>query len=985
MNSRHQHSVVLLVILCLPCVSSGQDPVSFQRDVRPILSNHCFACHGTDAESRAADLRLDQRSSALESGAIVPGRPDESPLIDRIHSTDDAEIMPPAETQKPLTEQQREILRRWISQGADYEAHWAFSPLQTPLVPSTESDPWCRNPIDAFVLRKLQQSGLNPSPAADRATLVRRLYQDLLGLLPTPDEADAFLNDSSPDAWEKLVDRLLDSPHYGERWGRHWLDQARYADSNGYTIDGPRVMWPYRDWVISALNRDLPFDQFTIEQLAGDLLPEPALSQLVATAFHRNTMINQEGGVKPDQFRHEALIDRVNTTGAVWLGLTVGCAQCHSHKYDPISHEEYYQLYAFFNAAADANNVSRTVEVRQEQMFGWSDQQQKDLDELTALQKELQSLEKSASNSAPLNTLKWDWQQAEVLSVGASASSILKILPDGTLLTRTQPDAKDTLSVRLATPEQPSDPQKITGVRLRLLTHPDLPSNGPGTASNGNLVLTEILLQSGLDEHHFSLAWADHSQPGYAVAGAVDRDPKSGWAINISGQDRERGIRMNAPHEAIFALSKPVAATESAVSVVLKHELNENYLTGHFALDLSTSTAALEMGETSSAARLAEVQHRIEELQAMLPGKGEAVRQMVMSDQANPPETWLLERGDFLSPDRERGALQPAVPTAVAGSTEPGPFRNRLDLANWLVSPENPLTARVTANRIWGQYFGRGLVETENDFGFQGSVPSHPDLLNWLASEFRRNNWSLKQLHRTIVLSATYRQTSSLQNTDAIKADPENYLLGRQSRFRVEAEIVRDLALSASGLLNPRIGGPPTHLPQPEGVYNFTQNRKSWPVPDGPERFRRTMYVMFYRSAPYPLLSTFDAPDFSTVCTRREKSNTPLQSLTMANDEVFTELADGIAARVLQQSSLQSDADRCRALFRLCLTRQPQDQEITVLLNHHSRALSRFVSSAEDAAAVLSRPIEGVDAPQQAAWLSVARVLLNTDEFLTRN
>ncbi len=984
----HRYSLQIFIPVCLIVLSpslSAQKAVSFQRDVRPILSNHCFACHGTDEAARAADLRLDRREDALAAGVIVPGNPAESPLVQRIHSSDADEIMPPPDTGKPLDEQQKATLAQWIQQGAEYEAHWAFSPISAPEIPSTRSDAWCRNEIDAFVLQRLQAAGLAPSPAADRATLIRRLYLDLLGLLPSPEEADAFINDTRPDAWEQLVDRLLQSPHYGERWGRHWLDQARYADSNGYTIDGPRIMWPYRDWVISALNRDLPFDQFTVEQLAGDLLPDPSLSQLVATAFHRNTMINQEGGVKPDQFRHEALIDRVNTTGAVWLGLTVGCAQCHSHKYDPISHQEYYSLYAFFNRAADANNVSRTVDVQQGQMFEWTAEQQQMQEELAQLQQEQDRLKKSASSIVPLNTLAWDWKQAEVTGVGASGSSILKIQPDGTLFTRSRPDANDTLTVKLSVPPLDGKPQAVTAVRLRLLTHPDLPAMGPGTAGNGNLVLTEILLQSGPEDYRFALAWADHSQPDFDVAGAIDQDPKSGWAINTSAEDRARGIQMNAPHEAIFSLPAPVAAVDDIVSVALHHELNENYLTGHFAVDLSFADVALKLQQTASASRLAEVKNRIGEIQGLLPGKGAPVKQMVMSDQDTPPETFLLERGDFLSPDRDRGPLQPGVPAAISAADQIPTFSTRMDLARWLVSPQNPLTARVIANRIWGQYFGRGLVETENDFGFQGSVPTHPELINWLADHFRSNGWSLRNLHRTILLSATYRQASTLQDTTALAEDPENYLLSRQARFRVEGEIVRDLALTASGLLNEQIGGPPIHLPQPEGIYNFTQNKKNWPVETGPDRYRRTMYVMFYRSAPYPLLTTFDSPDFSTVCTRREKSNTPLQSLTMANDEVFVELAYGLARRILQQEDLQTDEARCRHMFRLCLTREPAAAELQLLLEHLQRAQQRFEQTEGDLKSFLQESPPGVDPTIHAAWFSVARVLINTDEFVTRD
>ena len=546
-----------LSLVC--CAWAGDSAaISFQRDIRPILSNHCFPCHGADEGSRAADLRLDLRSEAVRLKAIVPGKPAESLLVHRITTENAEEQMPPAETGKPLTTEQISLLQRWIEQQAEYQEHWSFSRVQRPEIPATRTDPWCRNDIDAFILQRLQQAGLTPSVEADRETLIRRLYLDLLGLLPSPGDVERFLQDSDPQAWESLVDRVLQNPHYGERWGRHWLDQARYADSNGYTIDGTRVMWPYRDWVIAALNRDLPFDQFTIEQLAGDLLPNATLDQKVASAFHRNTMINEEGGVKPDQFRHEALIDRVNTTGAVWLGLTVGCAQCHTHKYDPISHEEYYRLYAFFNAAADANNQSEMVEVREQQLLGWSEQQQQQLTELQQLRQEQQQLEKTSRDVSQLPDLAWNWTQVPISAINASGSSILKIQADGSLLAKTHAAANDTFTVKLQLPATAEGPVRVTAVRLRALLDPSLPDQGPGTAGNGNFVLTEILLRSGATDYPFGLAWADHSQPDFAVENAIDGDAGTGWAINVNAAQAAAGKRMNAPHEAIFVATKPV-------------------------------------------------------------------------------------------------------------------------------------------------------------------------------------------------------------------------------------------------------------------------------------------------------------------------------------------------------------------------------------------------------------------------------------------
>jgi hypothetical protein len=961
------------------------DRIDFNRDIRPVLSNHCFQCHGADEGARETEFRLDVRASAIEHEAIVPGSPHDSPLFERVTTADESLRMPPQESGKPLSPAQIELLRRWIEEGAEYQDHWAFRQVERPPVPRT-ANPWTRNAIDAFVLDRLLRAELTPSDLADRETLIRRATQDVIGLLPTPEETDQFLHDKDPDAWEKVVDRLLASPHYGERWGRHWLDQARYADSNGYTIDGPRVMWPYRDWVIAALNRDMPFDQFTIEQLAGDLLPNATLAQKVATAFHRNTMINEEGGVKPDQYRNEALIDRVNTTGAVWLGLTVGCAQCHSHKFDPFTQEEYYRLYAFFNGAVDANNAGETVDVRHGEMLGWSDEQHTLLAQLLSLRREKAELEKQAASQTDLSSLTWNWQPAQVTAIRASGSIILSVLPDGSLLAKSEPNANDAYSLTFTRPDSLPADAAVTAIRLRTLTHDSLPAGGPGTASNGNFVLTDVSLKSGSEEKRFAQAWADHGQNGYPVDHAIDEKTDTGWAINVDGAQTARGLRMNAPHEAIFALAEPVSFVDNALTLVMRHDVNKNYLVGHFSIEFSTVNALPPSPETPDQKRLSEVAKRISDLESLLPGKGASVKQMVMKDLDQIPETYLLSRGDFLVPDKDRGPLKPGVPAAL-GPADATPYANRLDLARWLVSRDNPLTARVTVNRVWAKYFGRGLVETENDFGFQGTPPTHPELLDWLAAEFVEHGWSLKYLHRTILLSATYCQSSAHHADDHAQQtiDPENYLLSRQNRFRVEAEIVRDQAVFASGLFTPNVGGPGIHLPQPDGIYDFTQNKKDWPTAQGPDRYRRTMYTMFYRSAPYPLLSTFDAPDFSTVCTRRVRSNTPLQSLTTANDLVFVELAEGLARRILTAQSLNSDDERLTEMFRICLTRTPEDRERAVLQEYLSREMARFSGSPDDAANFVQTRDADLAVEVLAAWTSVARALFNSDEFLMRN
>lgn len=954
---------------------SAHQDYDFNRRIRPILSNHCFQCHGQDGESREADLRLDVRGEAVEYGAIVPGRPSESSLIDRVTALDAESRMPPS-GHEPLSAEDIEALRGWIATGAKYETHWAFQPPNKLTSPETRvGDSNKRlHPIDFFVGRELQKRGLQPSVEADRVTLIRRLYQDLLGLIPARQAVDAFVDNTSPNAYEQLVEELLESRHYGERWGRHWLDQARYADSHGYTIDGSRTMWPYRDWVIRAFNEDMPFNQFTIEQLAGDLLPKPSKSQLIATAFHRNTMINQEGGVKADQFRHEAIVDRVNTTGAVWLGLTLGCVQCHAHKYDPISHQEYYQIYAFFNGCGDANNTGRTVEVSQDELLDWTPRKARLAAELLQMKTELQELEqeeKAQEGDSEFEEPEWRWESAAIKSYETESGATLHWLPDQSLMAGEEVAKRETYRVVFDRPKA-----ALTAIRIRALKDERLPRNGPGRASNGNFVLTDLQLVSAGRANRFATAWADHSQNGYSVAHAIDDRDDTGWAINTDQRQRDDGVGMNRDHEAIFTLATPILPSDQPITLVLRHDLNDDYQIGRFAVDVS-STAVVGNQTAELKERIAGVRARISEIEEQLPGRGRTGAQMVMSELETPPNTYRLVRGDFLVPAKDEGKLSPGVPAALGSTTIH--FQNRLDLAHWLVSRGNPLTARVTVNRVWAKYFGRGLVETENDFGFQGSPPSHPELLDWLAVDFMDHGWSLKHLHRTVVTSKTYRQTSHVTK-ELFDTDPGNVWLARQSRFRVEAEIVRDQMLSAGGLLTAKIGGPSVFPPQPQGVFDFTQNKKSWPVEKGANRYRRTMYTMFYRSAPYPLLTTFDAPDFSNTCTRRIRTNTPLQALTLANDPMFIELARGLVTTVLRQLPQADHEAVLDEMFRRCLSRSPQPIEAELLQNHFVTEYRRFSASPDDC-----KLFAGENSPEVAALTSVVRVLMNTDEFVTRN
>ena len=983
------------------------DKVRFNRDVRPILSNNCFYCHGPDDKKRAADLRLDELASATKerdkSRAIVPGHAEQSELLKRIASDDPEELMPPPKSKRaPLTPTQIAILKKWIEQGAEYEGHWAFVPLANEPPPTVANAGWPRNPIDNYILSRLERESIQPSPEADRATLIRRVSLDLTGLLPTLDEIRAFTEDKTPDAYEKLVDRLLASPHFGERWGRHWLDQARYADSNGYTIDSERAMWPYRDWVIKAFNDDMPFDRFTLEQLAGDLLPKPTKPQLIATAFHRNTLINEEGGVDKEQFRNEAAVDRANTTGAVWLGLTVGCAQCHSHKFDPISQREYYELFAFFNQGTDVNNKGETITVVKGEVFGTpsvkvetpkpevakvSSQSQSDWEK-----RELARLSAGATH-VPKSGSPVTWTPAHYVEYDTAAGAGFELLPDNSLLSDGRGAFNDTYRVVAKI-----EIKRVAAVRLRVLTHEKLPHNGPGMANNGNFVLTDFSANSGGVEYEFNRAFADLEQPGYAVNGAIDNDPRSGWAIN-GGKGSK--AKMNANHEAVFVFSKPLEGLEN-IEFKLRHNLNENYLIGRFAIDFTDTVPeesyapdeglldALKMLTAKrNAAQLKLVKEAFDRVEKPSPQKKaenpDIAELMVMKDVPTPRPTFIHVRGDFLRNDEKTGPLDPGVLSAVPPALPANKIRNRLDLARWLTDAKNPLTPRVAVNRMWMHCFGRGLVETDEDFGTQGSPPTHPELLDYLARTFIERGWSMKAIVRLMVTSATYRQASKAR-PELNEQDARNLLLARQNRVRVESEIIRDAALTASGLLDGTIGGPSVRPPQPDGVYTFTQNNRKWTPDTGGNRFRRAMYTRFYRSAPHPLFATFDTPDFQTVCTRRARSNTPLQALMVANDAAFLEFAQGFAARVLKEIPEQNIDARIQRAFLLSVSREPSSKETAALHAYFERQSAGFAKDLPAAEALLSAELKALktDPAQTAALVCVARAIFNTDCFITR-
>jgi hypothetical protein len=811
--------------------------VDFQRDIRPVLAAHCLKCHGP--EKRRGGLLLTDRASALvpsDSGkaAIVPGASGGSELIRRVLAERTDERMPPAGDR--LTPAQVALLRTWIDRGAPWSdaapaaTHWAYVKPRRPELPAVGDRHWPRNPIDAFVLAGLEKEGLRPLPEADRTRLLRRVALDLVGLPPTVAQVDAFVNDPRPDAYERVVDELLASPHYGERWARPWLDLARYADSNGFQRDGFRDIWPYRDWVVAAFNRDLPYDQFTLEQVAGDLLPGATAEQRVATGFNRCTTVNVEGGIDPEESRVNAVFDRVNTTATVWLGTTLTCAQCHNHKYDPFSQQDYYRLFAYFN-----------------------------------------------------NTL------AEIVEKGSN--------------------------------------REFTGPRMTMPQRPELEARRE---------TLQLLRDAAATELKALVAKVAAGQPMWEQAAQNDRKVPA---------DVRRFVAV--------AAAKRTPKQKQAVA--------------DYYADLQPAVKRLKQTLAAFDAGLAPLQPSTT---------------LVMVEMPTPRPTYLLKRGNFL----DRGpAVAPGVPAALHRLPEGLPA-NRLALGGWLVSAENPLLARVAVNRWWAELFGRGLVATPEDFGTKGEPPTHPELLDWLATELPRQGWSMKAMHRLIVTSATYRQSTRV-SPELLRRDPSNKLLARGPRLRLDAETIRDSALAVSGLLSRKLGGPPVRPPQPAGVWTVTGVVDNTYRPSqGEDSYRRGLYTVWRRSSPYPSFVAFDAPDRASCVVQRPRTNTPLQALTLMNDPVYTEAAVALASRLLTDRPMDDVRHRVVYAFRLCLARQPAPNEVQVLEEVYRRALARYEADPAAARTLLAawRQPEGANAMELAAWFQVATVLLNVDETITK-
>ncbi len=1188
--------------------------VDFNRQIRPLLSGHCFKCHGPDAETRKAGLRLDIESSSrveADSGkaVILPGSLSESDLIARIRSNDPDEIMPPPATNNPLKEADIKLIEAWVKEGAVYQDHWAYVLPTQSEIPEFEDDDWSRNEIDRFVLEKIKEQGLDPSPDAEPHVLLRRLFLDLTGLPPTPEQADAFAANPTEDEYKKWVDFALNSPNYGERWARRWLDLARYADTNGYEKDRPRSIWPFRDWVIDSINEDMPFDQFTRLQIAGDMVEGADLSTRIATGFHRNTMLNEEGGIDPLEFRYYAMVDRVNTTAVTWLGLTLGCAQCHTHKYDPIQHDDYYSIMAYLNNADEPMIEAPTA---------------KDLQERVGLLARADEMESRLAENFPAET-DVNWLTPGSSTLKAESNAFAELLSDGSFLISGDRPDKDVYTWEWRPDAGQLKDNNWSTIQIETLPHDQLPSKGPGRTDHGNFVLTHVELQtlpigsdswevlelsnpqadfnqnlfppanaldpkdytgwaisggedadwnlprwirfdlkqsidskqfqavrltmkqnygsahtigrvrvslgavansdlpmaerraeklekeftswtnetsqqlvsweqvtpvsasSGLpfleiepdgsvfasgdfskrdiyslkfdgdwsgvtaikiealpDERHprngpgsvyyegplgdfflsevtltdsneASLPFASASQSfasgGNTAQAAIDGDQQTGWAIN-GGQGRR--------HEAVFVLEKAKSG-ESPVTLDLLFEKYYAAGLGKFKVWITRSETNAKASSVPSdiaeillrqkeqwsdsdrqlalqyylqiAPELSGYRSEIEKLRSQAL---QAPTTLVFKErpEKNPRSTYVRRRGEFLDPQNQ---VSPGLPDFLERYVDKAPG-DRLEFANWLVSKENPLTARVVMNRRWEALFGKGLVQTVEDFGYQGEAPTHPELLDWLALEFMEQKWSLREMTRKIVMSSTYRQTSRVSEK-ALEIDPENRWLARSPRFRLTGEMLRDSALKVSGLLTDKLGGPSVFPPQPPGVTTEgAYGRLNWAVSEGPDRYRRGLYTFMKRTAPYAMLATFDGPSGESCMASRAKTNTPLQALTLLNDNVFLEIAASMGMEWARQSADLNE--NVRKLFRLILVRPPSQDEVDQMIAYFKKQHERLATHLDEADSILKWDSIHVDAflnefkeeesreemkVTASAWTLLVRALMNLDETVTRN
>jgi mono/diheme cytochrome c family protein len=1008
--------VAMLAVGWFPALvqANDGDRLQFGRDVRPILARHCFACHGPDEASRKADLRLDVAESAVGPQAGMPfvaGDLEASSAIERILSDDPDLRMPPGDEAKRMPPEEVAILKQWVAQGAAWESHWSFVPPHHPDIAVVEDPDWNATDIDRLLYPPMRAAGLNPSAQADPATRFRRVALDLTGLPPTPEQVDAFLADPSAAAYEQWVDELLESPHYGERMARIWLDLARYADTKGYEKDQSRNIWRYRDWLIDAFNHDLPYDQFTIEQLAGDLLPNPTPSQRLATAFNRNTLVNEEGGTDDEEFRIAAVKDRVDTTMQVWMGITAGCAKCHTHKYDPISIQDYYRLFAFFNQTADADrgDDSPTAVLPDERVAQSLAEMRRQRDELEQQMHQWDPIRADALEAwIQQERQHMPWRTLVPQQQTAASGSTFAMQADGSTLVVGPATRQETYIIA-----SPITAEPLSAIRLEVIPDPSHRYGSVGRGVDGNIVLSGFraaVVRPGQtpEELEFVSAEADYSQDGYPVHTAIENSNprKYGWGL---------APKQKESHRALFRLGKPIQPGENAQLVItLDHQFQYEYpgfSIGRFRLGVTSDpepnlTTALSdelfqrmqvpSADRSDEDRLVLLRDMVQRSPQLAPQREELAklsasiqeieqrhRTPVMEELPGDQHrvTKVHIRGNFLQQGDE---VQADAPQSFHPFPVDAP-RDRLGFAKWIVDPANPLTSRVAVNRVWAMFFGIGLVESQEDFGSQGIPPSHPELLDYLAVTFVRDGWSHKKLCKQIVLSQAYQQSSAVSN-DASQRDPRNRWISRFPRTRLEAELLRDNVLSIAGLLSRKRYGPSVMPRQPDGIWRSTYNATKWELSQGEDAYRRGLYTYLKRSSPYPAAVTLDGTSRELCTIRRINTNTPLQALVTLNDPVFVEAAQALARRVAGQST--SEACMARA-FKLATLRSPRPAELATLTQLYEQRLQVYAKDPQQAQQIATDPIgpvpEGMDVKHLAALTAVCNVILNLDEVLTQH
>ena len=1005
---------VLLWCLILTPSSWGEEgrKIDFNRDVRPILSAKCYACHGPDKPKRKAKLRLDTKEGLFGDrggyAVVVPGKPGDGELIDRISSSEEDYKMPPQES---LTQKEVETLKAWITQGAKWTGHWSYIPVSKPDVPEiTDAGGKVYNEIDSFILKKIQETELKQSSFANPITLMRRVSFDLTGLPPKQEDVETFLKQSASEkerqqAFEAYVDSLLNSSAYGERMAMYWLDLVRYADTNGYHGDNHRDIWLYRDYVINSFNQNKPFDQFTKEQLAGDLLPNRTSKQLVASGYNRLLMTTREGGAQAKEYLAKYTADRVRNVSTVWLATTMGCAECHNHKFDPFTMKDFYSLGAFF---AD---IQETAVGKQ---GGTRIPSPEDEVEIQKFNDQIAGLKKTLDTQTPELTedlKKWEsdyqsqssvWSVITPASVSAKEGTTLKVQKDGSVLASGKNPDKETYQLSFSL-----DADKLTGLRLEVLPHPSFPAKGPGRAGNGNFVINQLTAHWKGKPIPFTSAQATHSQSGWNIAGTIDGKPNTGWAIL-----KETG----KPNSAVFTLKTPLTAeVKGNLDIQMTFLHGQRHALGHFRFSATETASPLPLGEKQKppanileilkvkpegrtaaqqkqlsdwyrtiAPRLASVRKQLADMEQKKKNFENAIPTTLVSTSVKPRTMRILPRGNWL--DDSGPVVNPAFPELLKLPVKAKEL-NRLELANWMVNPQNPLVARVFVNRLWKMTFGRGLVSSMDDFGAQGMFPTHPELLDWLAAEFIESGWDIKQILRLMILSATYQQ-SSIESEAHRKHDPANTLFTRQNRFRLEAEMVRDQALVVSGLLVNKVGGQSVKPYQPSGYWrhlNFP--RRTWTPDQGESQYRRGLYTYWCRTFLHPSMLAFDASTREECVVERPRSNTPLQALTLLNDPSYLEAAKSLAEHIMTEGG-QSSAEKLKYAFQKVLTRSPRPEELKVLEELFAHHLKEFQSDEKSAQELLSiglkKPNPALDTKEFAAWLSVCRVLLNLHETIMR-